>query len=168
MYLFQYNYYCCRVASHRWHSSAYFCPIKLHNWGLLLVLPLNYVIIVIMSIKNSLSLSMKTVEAERISVDHVAHLKPSDGGSAATQCIILLYFDLLKSDDYVLFHFVLEFLEKTLCCLSHTWFMTIVAAHLTGIHSAIKMLNCRIRILHQYLLAMQKGDCIWYCFCVCW
>lgn len=28
----------------------------------------------------------KTVEAERISVDHVAHLKPSDGGSAATQC----------------------------------------------------------------------------------
>jgi hypothetical protein len=29
---------------------------------------------------------LKTVEAERISVDHVAHLKPSDGGSAATQC----------------------------------------------------------------------------------
>lgn len=28
---------------------------------------------------------MQTVEAERISVDHVAHLKPSDGGSAATQ-----------------------------------------------------------------------------------
>jgi len=28
---------------------------------------------------------LKTVEAERISVDHVAHLKPSDGGSAATQ-----------------------------------------------------------------------------------
>ena len=26
------------------------------------------------------------MEAERISVDHVAHLKPSDGGSAATQC----------------------------------------------------------------------------------
>lgn len=30
--------------------------------------------------------TLKTVEAERISVDHVAHLKPSDGGSAATQC----------------------------------------------------------------------------------
>lgn len=30
-------------------------------------------------------LLFKTVEAERISVDHVAHLKPSDGGSAATQ-----------------------------------------------------------------------------------
>ncbi|KAK4491823.1 hypothetical protein RD792_002600 [Penstemon davidsonii] len=59
-----------------------------------------------------------TVEAERISVDHVAHLKPSDGGSAATQ----------------------------------------LAAHLTGIHSAIKMLNSRIRVLHHYLLAMQKGD----------
>jgi len=58
------------------------------------------------------------VEAERISVDHVAHLKPSDGGSAATQ----------------------------------------LAAHLTGIHSAIKMLNSRVRVIHQYLVAMQKGD----------
>ncbi|KAK9015093.1 hypothetical protein V6N11_006216 [Hibiscus sabdariffa] len=58
-----------------------------------------------------------TVEAERISVDHVAHLKPS-GGSAATQ----------------------------------------LAAQLTGIHSAIKMLNSRIRVLHQYLVGMQIGD----------
>ncbi|KAH9652671.1 COP9 signalosome complex subunit 6a [Citrus sinensis] len=57
-------------------------------------------------------------ESERISVDHVAHLKPSDGGSAATQ----------------------------------------LAAHLTGIHSAIKMLNSRIRVLHHYLVAMQKGE----------
>ncbi|XP_077222311.1 COP9 signalosome complex subunit 6a-like [Tasmannia lanceolata] len=62
--------------------------------------------------------TIETVEAERISVDHVAHLKPSDGGSAATQ----------------------------------------LAAHLTGIHSAIKMLNSRIRILHHYLLAMQRGE----------
>ncbi|KAM7269760.1 hypothetical protein ACFE04_025257 [Oxalis oulophora] len=60
--------------------------------------------------------TIETVEAERISVDHVAHLKPSDGGSAATQ----------------------------------------LAAHLTGIHSAIKMLNSRIRVLHDYLVAMQK------------
>ncbi|KFK29161.1 hypothetical protein AALP_AA7G097000 [Arabis alpina] len=64
------------------------------------------------------SYTIETVEAERISVDHVAHLKPSDGGSAATQ----------------------------------------LAAHLTGIHSAIKMLNSRIRVLYQYLVAMQKGD----------
>ncbi|XP_009120144.1 COP9 signalosome complex subunit 6a isoform X1 [Brassica rapa] len=64
------------------------------------------------------SYTIETVEAERISVDHVAHLKPSDGGSAATQ----------------------------------------LAAHLTGIHSAIKMLNSRIRVLHQFLAAMQKGD----------
>ncbi|KAK1362442.1 COP9 signalosome complex subunit 6 [Heracleum sosnowskyi] len=64
------------------------------------------------------SYSIETVEAERISVDHVAHLKPSDGGSAATQ----------------------------------------LAAHLTGTHSAIKMLNSRIRVLHHYLLAMEKGD----------
>ncbi|KAI3940543.1 hypothetical protein MKW98_024950 [Papaver atlanticum] len=62
--------------------------------------------------------TIETVEAERISVDHVAHLKPSDGGSAATQ----------------------------------------LAAHLSGIHSAIKMLNSRIRVLNQYLVAMQKGD----------
>ncbi|PON47178.1 JAB1/MPN/MOV34 metalloenzyme [Parasponia andersonii] len=64
------------------------------------------------------SYTIETVEAERISVDHVAHLKPSDGGSAATQ----------------------------------------LAAHLTGIHSAIKMLNSRIRVLHHYLLSMQKGE----------
>ena len=62
--------------------------------------------------------TIETVEAERISVDHVAHLKPSDGGSAATQ----------------------------------------LAAHLTGIHSAIKMLNSRVRVIQQYLGAMQKGD----------
>ncbi|CAH2069769.1 unnamed protein product [Thlaspi arvense] len=70
--------------------------------------------------------TIETVEAERISVDHVAHLKPSDGGSAATQC-----------EPYV----------------SHTY----LAAHLTGIHTAIKMLNSRIRVLYQYLAAMQKG-----------
>ncbi|XP_054798867.1 COP9 signalosome complex subunit 6a-like [Prosopis cineraria] len=64
------------------------------------------------------SYTIETVEAERISVDHVAHLKPSDGGSAATQ----------------------------------------LAAHLTGVHSAIKMLHSRIKVLHHYLLAMQKGD----------
>ncbi|KAK3427403.1 hypothetical protein EUGRSUZ_F03640 [Eucalyptus grandis] len=64
------------------------------------------------------SYTIETVEAERISVDHVAHLKPSDGGTAATQ----------------------------------------LAAHLTGIHSAIKMLNSRVRVLHHYLLAMQKGE----------
>ncbi|KAF5948952.1 hypothetical protein HYC85_014909 [Camellia sinensis] len=69
------------------------------------------------------SYTIETVEAERISIDHVAHLKPSDGGSAATQ----------------------------------------LAAHLTGIHSAIKMLNSRIRVLHHYLLAMQKGMCIHLC-----
>lgn len=62
--------------------------------------------------------TIETVEAERISVDHVAHLKPSDGGSAATQ----------------------------------------LAAHLTGIHSAIKMLNSRIRVLLNYLQGMEKGD----------
>lgn len=62
--------------------------------------------------------SIETVEAERISVDHVAHLKPSDGGSAATQ----------------------------------------LAAHLTGVHSAIKMLNSRIRVLHNYLVGMERGD----------
>jgi COP9 signalosome complex subunit 6 len=64
------------------------------------------------------SYTIETVEAERISVDHVAHLKPSDGGSAATQ----------------------------------------LAAQLTGIHSAIKMLGSRIRVLHHYLQAMQKGE----------
>ncbi|KAB2616738.1 COP9 signalosome complex subunit 6a-like [Pyrus ussuriensis x Pyrus communis] len=71
-----------------------------------------------MNFRLSIFLTQGTVEAERISVDHVAHLKPSDEGSAATQ----------------------------------------LAAHLTGIHSAIKMLNSRIRVLHHYLLAMQKGD----------
>ncbi|KAG8087992.1 hypothetical protein GUJ93_ZPchr0010g10797 [Zizania palustris] len=62
--------------------------------------------------------TIETVEAERIYVDHVAHLKPSDGGSAATQ----------------------------------------LAAHLTEIHSAIKMLNIRDSIIHQYLVSVQKGN----------
>lgn len=62
--------------------------------------------------------TIETVEAERISVDHVAHIKPSDGSSAATQ----------------------------------------LAAHLTGMHSAIKMLHSRIRVLHSLLIGIQKGD----------
>eukprot|EP00850_Spirogloea_muscicola_P014911 SM000110S18918 [mRNA] locus=s110:322120:324920:+ [translate_table: standard] len=64
------------------------------------------------------SYTIETVEAERISVDHVAHIKPSDGSSAATQ----------------------------------------LAAHLTGMHSAIKMLSSRIRVLHTFLSSVQKGD----------
>ncbi|GJN03888.1 hypothetical protein PR202_ga21382 [Eleusine coracana subsp. coracana] len=68
--------------------------------------------------QKDLPVTIYESEAERISVDHVAHLKPSDGGSAATQ----------------------------------------LAAHLTGIHSAIKMLNSRVRVIHQYLVAMQKGE----------
>ncbi|KAL3637580.1 COP9 signalosome complex subunit 6 [Castilleja foliolosa] len=64
------------------------------------------------------SYTIETVEAERVSVDHVAHLKSSDGGSAATQ----------------------------------------LAAHLSGIQSAIKMLNSRTRVLYHYLVTMQNGD----------
>lgn len=47
----------------------------------------------------------KTVEAERISVDHVAHLKPSDGGSAATQCEILVWPRLMIHVFYILWSF---------------------------------------------------------------
>lgn len=32
-----------------------------------------------------------------------------------------------------------------------------VAAHLTGMHSAIKMLNSRIRVLYHHLVSIQKG-----------
>ncbi|KAF9590419.1 hypothetical protein IFM89_035254 [Coptis chinensis] len=64
------------------------------------------------------SYTIETVEVERISGDHVAHLKPSDGGSAATQLV----------------------------------------AHLTGIHSAIKMLNSIIECFTIISFAMQKGD----------
>ncbi|KAL2609792.1 hypothetical protein R1flu_028365 [Riccia fluitans] len=64
------------------------------------------------------SYTIETVEAERISVDHVAHIKPSDGSTAATQ----------------------------------------LAAHLTGIHSAIKMMNSRVKVLHHHLVSIQKGE----------
>ncbi|KAH9547612.1 hypothetical protein CY35_11G042800 [Sphagnum magellanicum] len=33
-----------------------------------------------------------------------------------------------------------------------------MVAHLTGMHSAIKMLNSRIRILHHHLVSIQKGE----------
>uniref|UniRef100_A0A165Y8J4 COP9 signalosome complex subunit 6 n=1 Tax=Daucus carota subsp. sativus TaxID=79200 RepID=A0A165Y8J4_DAUCS len=80
------------------------------------------------------SYSIETVEAERISVDHVAHLKPSDGGSAATQCNppLLIIVECLIAASFVR--------DKT------------------PMYSAIKMLNSRIRVLHHYLLAMEKGD----------
>eukprot|EP00245_Coleochaete_scutata_P017813 TRINITY_DN8926_c0_g1_i1.p1 TRINITY_DN8926_c0_g1~~TRINITY_DN8926_c0_g1_i1.p1 ORF type:complete len:301 (+),score=47.20 TRINITY_DN8926_c0_g1_i1:213-1115(+) len=62
--------------------------------------------------------TIETVEAERISVDHVAHIKPSDGSSAATQ----------------------------------------LAAHLTGMHSAIKMLHSRVKVLHHLLTTISKEE----------
>ncbi|KAH7445200.1 hypothetical protein KP509_02G112400 [Ceratopteris richardii] len=64
------------------------------------------------------SYTIETVEAERITVDHVAHIKPSDGSTSATQ----------------------------------------LAAHLSGIHSAVKMLNCRIKVLHNLLVSIHKGE----------
>ena len=62
----------------------------------------------------------KTVEAERISVDHVAHLKPSDGGSAATQCEIsclatlhdLTNFMYLESQFFIVFCHNNHFMDK--------------------------------------------------------
>ncbi|CAN1847868.1 COP9 signalosome complex subunit 6a [Linum perenne] len=36
--------------------------------------------------------------------------------------------------------------------------MKFLAAHLTSLHSAIKMLNSRIRVVHHYLGAMEKGE----------
>ncbi|KAG0624917.1 hypothetical protein M758_2G013900 [Ceratodon purpureus] len=43
------------------------------------------------------SYTIETVEAERISVDHVAHIKPSDGSSAATQRTNSYQFSPLSS-----------------------------------------------------------------------
>jgi COP9 signalosome complex subunit 6 len=62
--------------------------------------------------------TIETVEAERISVDHVARITPSGGSSGATQ----------------------------------------LAAHLMGLHSAIKMLSRRIKVLHHLLLSFSKGE----------
>ncbi|CAM6034705.1 unnamed protein product [Sphagnum compactum] len=94
------------------------------------------------------------VEAERISVDHVAHIKPSDGSSAATQ--FLRVTELLR--------FQIRDLLTELSCLLLMGELcgppggNAVAAHLTGMHSAIKMLNSRIRILHHHLVSIQKGE----------
>ncbi|GAU16354.1 hypothetical protein TSUD_117030 [Trifolium subterraneum] len=62
------------------------------------------------------SYTIETVEAERISVDHVAHLKPSDGGSAATQLAANLTgihsaIKMLHSRIKVLHHYLLA-MEK--------------------------------------------------------
>jgi hypothetical protein len=88
---------CCynfRTACHWWDSTTYLCPLKLYYWGQAFITA-----VILYSYMKPLYLDkwliwlplillalLKTVEAERISVDHVAHLKPSDGGSAATQC----------------------------------------------------------------------------------
>ncbi|CAI0399203.1 unnamed protein product [Linum tenue] len=78
--------------------------------------------------------TFETVEAERISVDHVAQLKPSDGGSTATQCKLLCPCSVV--------------LSTVLAC----WLLTLPAYTI-----AIKMLSSRIRVLHHYLVAMQKA-----------
>ena len=57
---------------------------------------------------------LKTVEAERISVDHVAHLKPSDGGSAATQC---------KCFSRLFFALYLYYLSLSLWSRGSVWFL---------------------------------------------
>ena len=79
-----YNY---RTTSYRRDPPANFCSLKLHYRGLFISSFLessNLLQFLLLSFSH-ISYSSKTVEAERISVDHVAHLKPSDGGSAATQ-----------------------------------------------------------------------------------
>lgn len=107
--------FCCGFYNYRatcyWRNpSANFCSLKLHYWGLFaLSLLESFKLVapwVLQTCSNSgywvsrtffCSYSSKTVEAERISVDHVAHLKPSDGGSAATQCewsYTSVYFNL--------------------------------------------------------------------------
>jgi hypothetical protein len=42
-----------------------------------------------------------------------------------------------------------------------------VAAHLTGMHSAINMLNSHIRILHHHLVSIQKGMWLTLCHPIC-
>ena len=91
---------CCesRAACHRWDSTAYFCPCKLYYWGWSCFLAL-FIFSPVVKSYNFFWSTLQTVEAERISVDHVAHLKPSDGGSAATQCKFLDSSPLVFSRD---------------------------------------------------------------------
>jgi COP9 signalosome complex subunit 6 len=42
-----------------------------------------------------------------------------------------------------------------------------MAAHLIGMHSAIKMLNNRIKILHHHLVSIQKGMWLTLCHPIC-
>ncbi|CAI0399207.1 unnamed protein product [Linum tenue] len=83
---------------------------------------------------KDLPMTIYESEAERISVDHVAQLKPSDGGSTATQCKLLCPCSVV--------------LSTVLAC----WLLTLPAYTI-----AIKMLSSRIRVLHHYLVAMQKA-----------
>ncbi|KAI9095038.1 hypothetical protein K1719_026502 [Acacia pycnantha] len=67
------------------------------------------------------SYTIETVEAERISVDHVAHLKPSDGGSAATQLAANLTgmhsaIKMLHSRIKVLHHYLLAMQKGEVPC----------------------------------------------------
>ncbi|PRQ35022.1 putative COP9 signalosome subunit 6 protein [Rosa chinensis] len=60
----------------------------------------------------SSSYIIETVEAEFISVDHVPHLKPSDGGSAATQLPSRCSIAELR----VLHHYLLAMLKGEIPC----------------------------------------------------
>ena len=42
-----------------------------------------------------------------------------------------------------------------------------VADHLQAQHSAIKMLHSRIKLILQYITAVEKGQCVFVCVCVC-
>jgi hypothetical protein len=96
-----------------------------------------------------------------------AHLKPSDGGSAATQCEDSTLKPSLKTKPWGCLPRDFAF-STLIVILSKVFFSTeLYYAMLTGIHSAIKMLNSRVCVIHQYLVAMQKGLSIYemlHCF----
>lgn len=87
-----------------------------------------------------LSYTLATEEAERIGVDHVARMASGDSSESS-------------QGNY----FSLNMLNQFINLVSPHWFI-LVAEQLQAQHNAIKMLANRVRLILEYIRAMERGE----------
>lgn len=86
--------------------------------------------------------TLATEEAERIGVDHVARVQSADDSMETS-----LGNDILKRLSSSVIYWILRFLV-----------ILLVAEHLQSQHSAIKMLQSRVKLILDYVKAVEKGE----------
>lgn len=125
-----------------------------------------------------LTYTLATEEAERIGVDHVARMTATGTGENSTGIINYavhqykhLYYFMLKHlcpqkffflfglskglSEHVEMHIIMIIVSILIVLVLPC---TVVAEHLIAQHSAIKMLHSRVKIILEYVKAVEAGE----------